>query len=1166
MAGEPLKRELADQIFAATEAKVVCNLYGPSETTTYSTWVRMRRGEAFKAHIGRPISNTQIYILDEQLEPAPMWVAGEIYIGGAGVARGYFNRPELTGGRFLPDPFGGEPGARLYRTGDLGRWRPDGNIEFLGRNDHQVKIRGFRIELGEIEAVLSSHPKVREAVVIVNNDEVVGQRLIAYYTGTQVVEDVLRRRVSATLPEYMVPAVYIHLETLPLTSNGKLDRQALPAPGREAYPRRRYEPPAGKIEIGLARIWAEVLKVERVGRHDNFFELGGHSLLAVTLIERMRREGLPTTVRTLFTAPTLRVLAETMTGETVAEIEVPPNLIPPGCRAIRPEMLPLVRLTQSEIDTITAGVPGGAANIQDIYPLAPLQEGILFHHLMNAQGDAYLLLSLLAFETRKRLEEFIGAMQAVIARHDLLRTAVVWEGLSEPVQVVWREARLKIEEVTFDPIGEGMEDRGEVEIARQLRERYSPRHIRLNLGQAPLMRCIMTRDEANERWLLLWLSHHLTIDHTTIEVMAREAQALLLGEEERLPEPLPFRNFVAQARLGVDQEEHEAFFRAMLGEVEEPTAPFGLLDARGDGSGIEEERIELEASLGRRIRERARVLGVSAASLCHLAWAQVLARVSGREDVVFGTVLFGRMQGGEGIDRTVGLFINTLPVRIRVGAQGVEQSVKQTHRMLAELMRHEHASLALAQRCSGVAAPGPLFSALFNYRHNSTEALQLPEAARAWAGISPLDSEERTNYPLTLSVDDFGTDFTLTAHTVSPLDPGRICDLMRTALEKLVGALETLPETETRAIDVLPESERRQILVEWNATDAHYQPVKSGMAGSRREVCIHELFEMQVEQTPEAIALVHETGCLTYAELNARANQLAHYLCRLGIGPDARIAICMDRSIEMVVALLATLKAGGAYVPLDPAYPHERLVYMLEDSSSALMLTHHDVSPVAAGHSPAIPILNLERDAEQWAGQPRHNLDRAALGLSPRSLAYLIYTSGSTGLPKGVMVEHRGLCNLASVQIQAFAVDPGSRVLQFASFSFDACISEMAMTLCSGAKLVIPPGGSILAGETLLETIKRYGISHVTLPPAVLAALSEDAVLDPVQVLVVAGEAIAREQVQRWSPGRRMINAYGPTEVSVCAAQYECRGDEPGAIPIGCSINDIRLYILDTDH
>ncbi|MGH7511254.1 MAG: AMP-binding protein, partial [Gemmatimonadales bacterium] len=387
------------------------------------------------------------------------------------------------------------------------------------------------------------------------------------------------------------------------------------------------------------------------------------------------------------------------------------------------------------------------------------------------------------------------------------------------------------------------------------------------------------------------------------------------GQAAQLAVPPPFRNFVGQARLGVSQQDHEAFFRGLLGDVDEPTAPFGLLDVRGEGRGIAEARLELDAGLAQRLRERARKLGVSAASLCHLAWAQVLARVSGREEVVFGTVLFGRMQGGAGADRVMGLFINTLPVRIRVGEEGVEASVQGTHTLLADLLRHEHASLALAQRCSGVPAPAPLFSALLNYRH-SQGMVHAPsaEARQAWEGVEVLYSEERTNYPLMLSVDDRGEGFGLTAQVQDPIDPRRVCDFMNTALEGLVEALERAPTRAVRSLDVLPEAERRQVVVEWNATEAEYP----------KERCIHQLIEAQVERTPEAVAVVFEDHGLSYRTLNRRANQLAHHLQGLGVGPEVLVGVCMERSVEMVVGLLGILKAGGAYVPLDPAYPEER--------------------------------------------------------------------------------------------------------------------------------------------------------------------------------------------------------------------------------------------------
>ena len=385
-------------------------------------------------------------------------------------------------------------------------------------------------------------------------------------------------------------------------------------------------------------------------------------------------------------------------------------------------MLSLVDLSQADIDRITGEVPGGASNVQDIYPLAPLQEGILFHHLMAAKGDPYLMPVLLAFDGRERFDGFLGAIQAVIARHDILRTAVVWDGLPEAVQVVWREAPLSVEDVSLDP--------AEGDIAEQLRARFDPRQFRLDLRRAPLLRGFIARDASRDRWLLLLLAHHLVLDHTTLEILVEEARAHLLGPAGGLPLPMPFRNFVAQARLGVRRSDHEAFFKAMLADVSEPTAPFGLLDVQGDGSGVAEARLNLDPALARAVRKRARTLGVSAASLCHQAFAQVLAQVSGHTDVVFGTVLLGRMHGGEQLNRALGIFINTLPVRVRVGAVSVSESARRMHELLGELLRHEHASLALAQRCSAVVAPAPLFSALLNYRHSPIEERASGEARR----------------------------------------------------------------------------------------------------------------------------------------------------------------------------------------------------------------------------------------------------------------------------------------------------------------------------------------------------------------------------------------------------------------------------------------------------
>ncbi|HET6374497.1 MAG TPA: condensation domain-containing protein, partial [Methylocella sp.] len=580
----------------------------------------------------------------------------------------------------------------------------------------------------------------------------------------------------------------------------------------------------------------------------------------------------------------------------------------------------LIKLSQAEIDTVVATVPGGARNVQDIYPLAPLQEGILFHHLMAPKGDTYLLATLLDFEKRERLDCFLDALRAAVSRHDILRTAIVWEGLSEPVQIVWRAAPLIVEAVALDPSNGGA--------GEQLRALYDPRAYRLDVRQAPLLRVFTAWDAGNERWAALLLAHHLVCDHTTLEVLAGEAQAHLTGKSEQILPPVPFRNFVAESRLGVSQKEHEAFFKAMLSDVTEPTAPFGLLNVHGDGFDIEEAKLDLDESLAQRIRMSARALGVSPASLCHQAFAFVLARVSGREDVVFGTVLFGRMHGSEGVSRTPGIFINTLPIRIRLDSSPAAAGVQKTHQLLASLLRHEHASLALAQRCSSIPAPAPLFSALLNYRHSSGGGEHSAEAEKAWEGVRVLYAGERTNYPYDLSVDDFGAGFQLTAQTQRPVSAGQLCRLMQAALERLVAALELAPGTPSRAIDVLPDAERRRILEEWNGTIRTYEPPADFVAA----------FEMQAETTPSAIAARCGTISLSYYELNRLANRAAHGLIDRGIGPEDVVGILDARGLGFLIMMLAVLKAGAVYLPLDPAHPRQRHLGILEESGAALIL------------------------------------------------------------------------------------------------------------------------------------------------------------------------------------------------------------------------------------
>ncbi|MDQ9553444.1 amino acid adenylation domain-containing protein [Serratia marcescens] len=1107
------------------------NAYGPTECTVFATTATIERVDPWqRLPIGRPIGNTRIYLLDEHGQPVPLGATGEIYIAGPGVALGYLNRAELTAERFLADPF--NPGERMYRTGDLARYLADGNIDYLGRNDRQVKIRGFRIECGEIEARVAGHPAVREAVVDVLG-EADNKRLVAWVVpeadaDRQTLAVTLRQYLAGMLPEFMLPAAWVALDTLPLTPNGKLDRRALPEPQEDAYVREVYAEPEGELETLLAGIWRELLGIERVGRHDNFFELGGHSLLAVKLMAQLRRVGLSAGVQTLFTAPTLSTLAQTLV--TQQEVSVPANGILPGCVAITPEMLPLATLSQPEIDAVVAQVPGGVANVQDIYALSPLQEGILFHHLLAERGDPYQLSAVLRFDSRARLDAWLAAMQQVIDRHDILRTAFITQGVSSPVQVVWRKAQLSLRELRLNP--------AEGEIGSRLTALFDPRRVRPDLTRAPLLSFVAAQGEEGS-WCVLQQWHHLIGDHSTLAVMQEEINLILAGRGDELAKAPPFRNAVAQARLGVSKAEHERFFRTMLADISEPVLPFGLSDVHGEGRDISTAHLALPPALNQQLRRQARRLGVSLASLCHLAWAQVLARATGRDEVVFGTVLLGRMQAGDGAERALGLFINTLPLRLDVNEVGAESAVLQAHIRLSGLLAHEHAPLALAQRCSGVAAGTPLFSALLNYRHNSGEDTALP------TGVTLLDSQERTNYPFVLSVEDGGDSLGLTAQVRQPIEAQRVCGYMAQALSTLAQALEQAPQTPVCELEVMPDEEYAMQLCRWNHTAEAYPA----------DTCVHELFEQQARLTPQAIALIQDAQRLSYAQLNARANRLAHRLIERGVQPGDRVAVRLARSIELVCAQLAVIKAGAAYVPIDPQLPAARQAWIADDSGACLMLTD------AIGDE-EIPQLAVEdREAEDHNGNP-------ALRVSSGATAYIMYTSGSTGTPKGVMTPHQGITRLVRNNRYA-AFDADDRIAFAANPAFDASTMEVWAALLNGGALVVIAPEVMMEAERLAAELQRHRITTLFLTTALFNQYvhSISGALAQLKYLISGGEkedpgAYARLLQERGPV--HLIHAYGPTETTTFAttARIE-RAEGEARLPIGKPIGNTRAYLLD---
>ncbi|MCE4575918.1 non-ribosomal peptide synthetase, partial [Caballeronia sp. CLC5] len=872
-------------------------------------------------------------------------------------------------------------------------------------------------------------------------------------------------------------------------------------------------------------------------RQDNFFSLGGHSLLAVTLVERMRRIGLHANVRDLFATPVLSALAASLEhGAIASDIVVPPNAITPDTTTLTPAMLPLIALTQTDIDRIVAHVPGGLRNVQDIYALAPLQEGILFHHMLTTEGDPYLQTARIAFDSRARFDAWFDALQQIIERHDILRTAFIHDGLSTPAQVVLRHAPAILREIELDA-------------AEQLAQQFDARSQRLPLDQAPLLRLTVAKEPGAERWLALLVWHHLIGDHVTLEVIQKEISALLDDRAHALGTAQHFRNLVAQARLGASQQEHEAFFRGMLADVTEPTLPFGLTDVHHDGSSVAEARVTLPASLNTRLRTQARQLGVSLASLCHLAWARVLGAASSADAdgrIVFGTVLLGRMQAG--VDQALGLLINTLPIRLDVNDASVVDSVRDTHERLAALLQHQHAPLALAQRCSGVAAPAPLFSALLNYRHNQAVA----DEQQPFEGIELLGAEERTNYPLMLAVEDNGESLGLTAQTVAPLSPELLCGYMEQTLSSLVQALEHAPQMPVNQLDVLPPETRTLLVSTWNDTGASYPD----------SLCIHQLFEHQVQRTPDAIALIFEDESLTYAQLNARANQLAHHLIAQGVRPEDRVALCVERGIGMVVSLLAILKAGAAYVPLDPAYPGERLSHILTDSTPRLLLADA-AGRDALGDTGTLAVLDPNVS-------PGGSEDDPQVAFASHHLAYVLFTSGSTGKPKGVMVEHREMLNFLCSMRDITAMSAADTLLAVTTISFDIAGLELYLPLSTGACIVLARRSDAADPIALQALIDKHEVSFMQATPATWRMLLDAQWTGNAKLTALCGgEALSAGLAARLREKVKSLwNVYGPTETTVWSSCYEVglEAQSSSTVPVGRPIANTRMYLLDAQY
>ena len=1107
LAGEPLSQRLVQEIYRQETIGRVFDLYGPSETTTYSTFA-LRKADA-PATIGRAIRGTKIHLLGEKLQPVPHGEPGEIHIGGAGVARGYWNRPELTAEKFIPDPFSDDPAARLYRTGDVARTMPDGNLEYLGRIDHQVKIRGFRIELGEIETVLAQHASVREAVVLAREKAAGDKRLVAYlvhHADAPADAPVLRSFLRQKLPDYMVPATFVVLGAFPRTPNGKLDRKALPAPDWERGDARdATDLPRTATEVMLAGIWCAVLGIGLAGPDDNFFELGGHSLLATRVTSRVRELfRAEISLRTFFENPTVRALAAHIDHTREA---APQRLLPP--------IVPVPRAPAM--------------------PLSFAQERLWFMDRLEPERAVYNVAMALRLDGALNPDTCRRCLDEIVRRHESLRTNFD-EVDGTPVQRIAAPGPIEL------PCAEPSEI---TEVWRWCEEE-ARRPFDLSAG--PLLRARLFR-LSPEKYVLFLNVHHIVMDDWSASVLVAELNALYAAFAAGRPSPLAplpvqYADFAAGQRESISAEmlgTQLAYWKQQL-----DGAP-ALLELPADhprpavqSHAGAVERVLFPKSLHGALTALSQQEGASFFMLVLAAFDVLLSRISGQEDIVVGSPIAGRNRAE--IENLIGFFVNTLALRCDLSGdptfRDVLARVRDTTLGAYANQDVPFEKLVEELRPARNLSHSPLCQVIFALQH--LPLAQHADGLRVGLEWIPTGTAK---FDLTVTMIERADGLEAMVEYSTDL-------FERDTIVRLLGCFGTLlegivadPAARIATLPLMTPAERALSLVEWNRTESAYP----------RECCIHELFEAHATRAPDAVAVVFGGRQITYRALDEQANRIANVLRKRGVGPDVLVGLCVERSPELIAGLLGILKAGGAYIPLDPSYPAERLAFMIADAALQIVLTSRWTSTVVEAQRICIDVAS-----EEIANEPA---TKPATNVQPDHLAYVIFTSGSTGQAKGVLVPHRGLCNVAEAQSQAFQPAPGDRVLQFASISFDASIFEIVMALSHGAALCLGSQDELMPGPGLVRFLCENEVSIVTLTPSALAVLPF-VELPALRVVTVAGEACSAALVNQWAPGRKFFNLYGPTETTIWATIAECPAGE-GAPAIGRPIANTHAYVLD---
>jgi amino acid adenylation domain-containing protein len=1131
-AGEALDLQSLKPWFArhGDDRPKVVNMYGITEITVHATFRIIRQSDlesGVGSVIGVPIPDLQIYLVDEELRAVSNGSPGEICVGGAGVARGYLKRPELTAARFIPDPFASQPGAIMYRSGDLAQYNEQGELEYLGRMDHQVKIRGFRVELGEIESALNRHPGIRESVVI--SLDVAGgeKRLAAYFVPNETTPTVtdLRSWLGQNLPDYMIPAFFVPLPSFPLTTNGKIDRRALPAPdARRPILKADYLPPKTANQLLLAQIWSQVLEVDPVGIRDNLFELGGDSIRSIAILSWAQQKGLRLTLPEIFQHPTIEALA------ACAEAKSEPT------SAEKAQTTPFELIDEED----RLKLPDG---IVDAYPIAHLQLGMFYHNELNPASAMYHDVFSFRITSAFSEEKLRLAVQRLASRHPALRTSFHLAGYSKPLQLVHENVDVPL---TIEDVSELSPSEQEQAIVTWIEaEKRRP----FERSQAPLTRCHVQL-QGVKRFQFFLSFHHSCLDGWSLAAVMTEIfqdyAALLDGRSEMLESPrTTYRDFVSLEHQSTRDEQTRQFWAQVIADSE--PQPLPRLGEALCEKGEEQRRgpeLDIPAATLEGLKRIAKEAGVPLKTVLLAAHLKVMSLYCGQNDVITSLVSNGRPESVDG-EKLVGLFLNTLPFRLRLDGGTWLDLVRRTFQVEQRILPHRRFPLAEIQRLNG---GRPLFETAFDFVHFHVYRNLQGYRDFDFAEGHYFEANNLTTYT-TFMLDAQSSQLQLHIDYDPNVIARKQVEEISQRYLQVLDAMATAPDASYNEADLLQPAERRLLLNEFNRTEQDYP----------REWCVHQLIRKQCQIRPHAIAVKGNDSSLSYGELADLADCVTRCLVSNGVRAGDKVAVFMDRKPELIAALVGIWQAGAAYVPLDPAFPSERLAFMLADSGASAVLSEKGLRD-SVPQTQAL-VLEIETALAQ-AGEETCPESTS----TPDSLAYVIYTSGSTGRPKGVEVTHRGVVNLLYAAAQTAEITDRDILLAVTTLSFDIAGLELFMPLVLGGTVHLASREIAGDGTQLAQLIQGSGATIMQATPATWKLLLESGWKGAPNLKVFCGgEALSRSLADRLLALTKSVwNFYGPTETTIWSTVWkvECGN----RVLIGKPLANTQVYILDENR